>query len=103
MGFEVTMDLNLNNVILHPIMTEKSTELKDNYNRYIFKVHPKANKIMIKQACEQLFNVKVEKVAIMNMMGKKKRTRWLYGKRPDWKKAIVKLSSDSKFDFFEGV
>jgi large subunit ribosomal protein L23 len=64
--------------------------------KYVFEVDPKANKTEIKQAVEQIFGVKVEKVNTMNVRGKVKRFGRYSGRRPNWKKAIVKLTEDSK-------
>jgi large subunit ribosomal protein L23 len=65
----------------------------------LFTVAPDSNKIEIKRAVEQLFDVKVEKVNTMNYEGKKKRQRTMkYGKRPDWKRAVVTLAEDHKID-----
>lgn len=75
------------------LVTEKGTELIDDLNQYSFKVAKDANKIEIKSAVEALFDVKVASVNTLNRKGKRKRTRTTrYGKRPDWKKAIVTLS-----------
>jgi large subunit ribosomal protein L23 len=103
----MTMKLATNDIIIMPLITEKSTMSKDNFNHYVFKVHPKANKIMIKKACEELFDVKVDKVQIINKKGKtstmRRRSGWMRGKKSDWKKAVIKLRADSKLEFFEGV
>jgi large subunit ribosomal protein L23 len=90
-------------VIIRPIITEKSTYLKDSSNQYVFEVHRKANKIEVKKAVEQLFKVKVLSVRIMNMEGKKRRIGRFFGKRRDWKKAIVKVSPEDKITIFEGA
>ncbi|MDA3797881.1 MAG: 50S ribosomal protein L23 [Kiritimatiellae bacterium] len=72
-------------------LTEKSTDLGE-ANKYFFKVAPNANKIEIKTAIEELYGVKVDSVNTMNYTGKKKRLRTIrYGKKPDWKRAIVTL------------
>lgn len=90
-------------IIVRPIITERSmddSELK----KYTFEVAKNANKIEIKNAVEQIFEVKVEKVSTMNMNGKVKRMGRFEGRRKNWKKAIVKLTPDSKsIEFFEGV
>ncbi len=75
------------------LVTEKGTELIDEYNQYTFKVARDANKIEIRSAVEALFDVKVSRVNVMNRKGKRKRLRRAnYGKRADWKKAVVTLS-----------
>lgn len=94
---------NARDVILRPIITERSTELMEE-NKYVFEVAPKSNKTEIKQAVEKIFDVKVESVNTINMKGKPKRMGRFVGKRKDWKKAIVKLAPDSKpIEFFEGA
>ncbi|RKD22703.1 50S ribosomal protein L23 [Ammoniphilus oxalaticus] len=94
---------DLRDVILRPIITERSTEMMEE-NKYVFEVAPKTNKAEIKQAVESIFDVKVASVNTLNVKGKPKRMGRYMGKRKDWKKAIVKLTSDSKpLEFFEGV
>jgi len=80
--------------IIHTVLvTEKGTELADTLKQYTFKVAPDANKIEIGKAVEELFDVKVSAVNTMNRKGKRKRLRSSrYGRRPNWKKAIVTLS-----------
>jgi large subunit ribosomal protein L23 len=90
-------------IIIGPLLTEKGTILKEKENKILFKVAKDANKIEIKRAVEEMFNVKVEKVATINYKGKKKRLGRFEGKRPDWKKAIVTLKEGEKLDFIEGV
>lgn len=88
--------MNSYQIIKTVMVTEKSTELSE-HDKYCFKVVPKATKPQIKAAVEAIFpDVKVGAVNVMNMMGKKKRLRSAkYGKRPDWKKAIVTLTEGS--------
>ncbi len=79
-------------------ITEKGTQMAAQ-NKYLFKVDPSANKLEIKQAVESFFKVKVLKVHTMNYLGKKRRERTLqYGKKPDWKRAIVTLKEGDKID-----
>jgi large subunit ribosomal protein L23 len=94
---------NPHDIIIRPIISEKSMDqIAD--NKYTFVVAKDANKIQIKEAIEEIFNVKVEKVNTMNMLGKKKRMGRFEGQRPNWKKAIVKLTPGSKtIEFFEGM
>ena len=88
-------------IIKRPIISENSMEDIAN-KRYTFEVDPKATKIDIKIAVEQLFKVEVAKVNTMRYMGKTKRMGVHIGKRADWKKATVKLTADSKtLDIFE--
>ncbi|MBE7042403.1 MAG: 50S ribosomal protein L23 [Ruminococcaceae bacterium] len=90
-------------VIIRPIVSEASMENMQD-RKYTFQVAKGANKIEIKQAVEQLFKVEVENVTTMNVVGKYKRMGVHVGKRPDWKKAIVKLTETSKtIEFFEGM
>ena len=75
------------------LVTEKGTELVDDHNQYTFKVAKDANKVEIGIAVEELFDVKVAAVNTMNRKGKRKRLRQAkYGRRPDWKKAVVTVS-----------
>ncbi len=90
-------------IIKKPVLTEKSySGIAD--KKYTFKVDTKATKVEIKQAIEQIFNVKVAKVNTVNVLGKVKRRGATSGKRPDYKKAIVQLTEDSKsIEFFESL
>ncbi|MDE7016760.1 MAG: 50S ribosomal protein L23 [Lachnospiraceae bacterium] len=91
-------------VILKPVVTEKSMNLMGN-KEYTFLVHPEANKTMIKEAVEKMFEgTKVERVNTMNIAGKKKRRGMVVGKTAKTKKAIVKLTADSKdIEIFAGL
>jgi len=91
-------------IILRPIISEQSTEHVD-IKKYVFEVAKEANKIEIKKAIEDLFDVEVIKVTTLNMKGKTKRMgRYPAGSRKDWKKAVIKLSDSSKtIEFFEGL
>lgn len=92
---------DLKDIIKRPVITEHSADLMAD-RKYTFEVDPKANKTQIKAAIEEAFGVKVEKVNTMNVKGKFKRMGRYGGYRPDRKKAIVKLTEDSKeLDFFE--
>jgi len=90
-------------IIRRPLVTEKSTQQKEKNNQYAFEVDPKANKIEIQSAVERLFKVKVFQVRTSSVLGKVKRLGRKYGKRPDWKKAIVTLKEGDRIDFFEGA
>ncbi len=95
--------MNKFDIIRKPIITEKSMMEMEN-GKYTFAVDKNSNKIEIKKAVEEIFGVKVEKITTMNMRGKLKRQGVHQGRRPSWKKAIVKLTSDSKpIEFFEGI
>jgi large subunit ribosomal protein L23 len=91
-------------IIIRPIITEQSMEQTD-INKYAFEVARDANKIEIKKAIEEIFGVKVQKVTTINMQGKVKRTgRFPEGSRRSWKKAVIRLTEDSKtIEFFEGM
>ena len=91
-------------VVIRPIITEQSMEHGD-IKKYAFEVAPDATKIDIKKAIEGNFGVKVEKVTTINYDGKVKRMgRYPEGSRKSWKKAVVKLTKDSKtIEFFEGM
>lgn len=90
-------------IIRRPLITEKSTQQKDENHQYVFEVDLNANKIEIQSAIERLFKVKVVQVHTLNVLGKVKRLGRRYGKRPDWKKAIVTLKEGDRIDFFEGA
>ncbi|MBI3802903.1 MAG: 50S ribosomal protein L23 [Nitrospirae bacterium] len=94
--------MNRHDLIVRPVLTEKSTLLREGYNKYCFMVRPKANKTEVKRAVEETLNVKVESVHIVNVLGKEKRLGRFVGKRPDWKKAIVTLKEGEKLTLFEG-
>jgi len=80
-------------------ITEKASSLAQTQNKYFFEVDPAANKLEIKRAVEELFKVKVAAVNTMRYRGKKKRERtWRYGRRPDWKRAVVTLAPGSKIE-----
>jgi large subunit ribosomal protein L23 len=87
-------------VILAPVVSEKSYSLLDD-NSYTFVVHPEANKIEIRKAVEKIWNVRVVSVNTMNRKGKSKRFRFTTGKRPDTKRAIVKLAEGDSIEIFE--
>ncbi len=86
-------------LLIAPVISEKSYGLLDE-NKYTFLVPPTANKTEIKIAVEKLFNVKVLNVNTINRQGKRKRTRFGYGKRKDTKRAIVTLASGDRIDIF---
>jgi large subunit ribosomal protein L23 len=88
-------------VLLRPIVSEKSYTLL-NENKYTFIVHPDANKTEIKIAVEQLFNVRVLSVNTVNRAGKRKRTRYGWGRRKDTKRAIVTVAGTDRIDIFGG-
>ena len=90
-------------IIIKPIITEQSMEATEE-KKYVFQVAIDANKTEIKKAVEEIFGVKVEKVNTIRMEGKEKRMGVHVGRRANWKKAMVKLTADSKtIEFFEGM
>ena len=91
----------MHDVIISPVITEASMDrIAD--KKYTFKVASTTNKVEVKKACEELFGVKVEKVTIINMKSKTKRVGYHLGETSEWKKAIVKLTADSKtIEFFD--
>ncbi len=96
--------MNANQIIRRPLVTEKSTQIRETTNVIAFEVDPKANKIQVKAAVEELFKVKVAEVRLFNVRGKVKRMGRFEGKRRDWRKAYVRLKAGEKApDFIEGV
>jgi len=90
------------NIIIKPIVTEKMSGLQEKENKVAFVVDRSANKIEIRKAVEKKFNVKVKKIATVNIKGKTKRLGRFEGRRSSWKKAIVTLREGFSIDFFEG-
>ena len=90
-------------IIIRPLITEKTSIQKELHNQLSFEVDRRANRIEIKQAIESIFNVRVAAVKTMQITGKTKQRGRITGKRRDWKKAIVKLMPGERIDFFEGV
>ncbi|NPU85122.1 MAG: 50S ribosomal protein L23 [Syntrophaceae bacterium] len=90
-------------IVKKAILTEKSTVAKEEANKYVFEVDPRANKIEITQAIEKLFKVKVLNVNVLNIEGKRKRTGKILGRRKSWKKAVVTLAPGSRIELYEGV
>ncbi|MFP4135442.1 MAG: 50S ribosomal protein L23 [Candidatus Acetothermia bacterium] len=96
------MELSREDVVIEPIVTENSWRLQEESNKYVFRVHPEANKIMVREAVEELFDVEVLDVNTMNMNGKPKREQLNQekGKTGSWKKAYVRLSEGDRIDIF---
>ncbi len=90
-------------VIQQPLVTEKLIVNREVANEYHFAVHQEANKIEIRRAIEDMFDVDVEDVRTMNVSGKEKRVRWATGFTPDWKKAIVRLAEGDVIEEVEGL
>jgi large subunit ribosomal protein L23 len=88
------------NVIIKPLVTEKSTHLQETRNVYAFQVAPNANKAEIRKAIEAIYNVKVVDVRTMNRKGKPRRSRYKLAYTSDWKRAIVKLDENSRIELY---
>ena len=92
----------LHETIVRPLITEKSSAAYQERSEYTFEVHPRASKPQIRSAIEQLFGVRVQQVWTSNQRGKVKRMGKTAGRRPNWKKAIVKLAPGETIPIFEG-
>jgi large subunit ribosomal protein L23 len=96
--------MRIQEIIRRPLITEKSTEQRDDKNIIAFEVHRDANKIEVKRAVEAQFKVRVAEVRIARVHGKVRRQGRTSGRRPDWKKAYVRLvEGEKKIEFFEGM
>jgi large subunit ribosomal protein L23 len=95
-----TIELAPHQMIVRPRVTEKGMFQSQEFNQYTFEVNPLASKTQIRHAVEELFNVKVDRVAIQNRHGKARRYRFKRGRTKAWKKAIIKLTPDFRIDFF---
>ena len=94
---------NPRDIVIKPIVSEKSMSLITDNNTYTFEVACDANKIQIRNAIEEIFGVTVKNVNTMNMKGKKRRLGRNEGKRPDWKKAYIKLAEGDSIEVIEGL
>jgi len=90
-------------ILVGPVLTEKSSDLRFEKNQYVFRVRPDANKIEIKKAVETRFNVIVDNVSTLVMRGKAKNVRGVPGRQPSWKKAFVRIRQGDKISEFEGA
>ena len=95
--------MNLHDVIRKPLVTEKSNIGREEQNLVTFAVDPRAKKPEIKNAVQSLFDVEVLEVRTMRMPRKTRRLGAHMGRRPEWKKAIVRLAEGQTIEFFEGV
>jgi large subunit ribosomal protein L23 len=93
--------MNAREVIIRPVVSEKSYELLA-ANKYTFRVDPRAHKIQIRQAVEEIFDVCVQDVRTATVKPKPKRRGWTSGKTRAWKKAVVQLHPDDSIELFEG-
>jgi large subunit ribosomal protein L23 len=96
------MNLDARQVLIAPVVSEKSYSLIED-NKYSFRVHEKAHKTQVRQAVEELFDVKVEGVNIVKVKSKPKRRGLSRGRKPGWKKAIVELREGDRIEIFEGA
>jgi large subunit ribosomal protein L23 len=96
------MSLHPSQVLIRPVVSEKSYE-QIQANQYTFRVHQDAHKTQIRQAVEQLFEVKVERVNVVKVQPKPKRRGNIKGTKPGWKKAIVQLRKGDSIEIFEGA
>ena len=96
------MSLHPNQVLLAPVVTEKSYELIED-GKYSFRIHPEAHKTQVRQAVEELFDVHVQGVNIVKVKSKPKRRGMRAGRKPGWKKAIVQLRQGESIEIFEGA
>ena len=87
-------------IVLRPLVTEKGVHKATRNNQYAFEVNPLAEKSDIKEAIEELFDVRVVKVRTQNRKGKPRRHKFRYGYTKNWKKALVTLDSEHRIDFF---
>jgi len=94
---------NIYTILKKPLFTEKGSNLKEVHNKILVEVSRDANKLDIKKAVENIFKVKVEKIATINTEGKWKRYGKFTGKRPNRKKAIITLKTGEKLEFIEGA
>jgi len=96
--------MRIEDVIRRPLLTEKTTIQRETVDTYAFEVARGANKIQVRDAVEAQFKVKVAEVRMMRMHGKERRQGRYSGRRPDWKKAYVRLKAGEKpIEFFEGT
>jgi large subunit ribosomal protein L23 len=96
------VSLHPNEVLLAPVVTEKAYAQIDDH-KYSFRVHPDAHKTQVRQAVEELFHVKVERVNISMVQPKPKRRGAHKGAKPGWKKAIVQLRAGDTIEIFSGA
>jgi large subunit ribosomal protein L23 len=97
---EEVVSMNKYSVIKGPCLTEKGDQLQESYGKAVIKVDRKANKVEIKEAVEQIFNVKVATIRTSKVRGKLKRVGRNMGRTPDWKKAYITLK-EGKINFLE--
>ena len=94
------LKLEPHQVLLRPLVTEKNMHRSTRYNQYAFEVNPLATKEDVREAVEELFDVRVDKVRTQSRKGKPRRYRFRYGTTKNWKKAIVTLDKEDRIEFF---
>ena len=97
------MALEARQILLAPVVSEKSYAQIEASNTYSFRIHPDAHKTQVRQAVEELFDVKVLRVNVSKVQPKPKRRGAIRGTKPGWKKAIVQLRPGDSIEIFEGV
>jgi large subunit ribosomal protein L23 len=97
------MSLHPNEVLLAPVVSEKSYAQIEENNTYSFRIHPDAHKTQVRQAVEELFDVKVLRVNIAMVKPKPKRRGFHRGTKPGWKKALVQLRAGDSIEIFQGA
>jgi large subunit ribosomal protein L23 len=95
--------MNAQQIVIKPLITERSMNLRDEENKYVFQVHPRATKPEIRKAVEELFEVKVLSVTTQNVAGKPKRLGRYSGYRSNWKKAVVRVAEGQKIEIYDAV
>jgi large subunit ribosomal protein L23 len=95
--------MNAQQVVIKPLVTERSMVMRDDENKYAFQVHLRATKPQIRKAVEELFEVRVVAVSTMNVLGKTKRLGRSVGRRSNWKKAIVTVAEGQKIEIYDAV
>jgi large subunit ribosomal protein L23 len=97
------VSLHPNEVLLAPVVSEKSYEQIEANHKYSFRVHPDAHKTQIRQAVEELFDVHVVAVNVLKVQSKPKRRGMSRGRKPGWKKAVVQIKPGESIEIFEGA
>ena len=92
--------LSPQDVVLNPVITEKTLRLAERHNTYTFRVRATANKVQVRDAIERLFGVTVEGVRTQNYIGKFRRVGRYTGATPNWKKAVVKVKEGDTIEFY---
>ena len=93
----------VDNIIIRPLLTEKASMLQEAHNTYAFEVGTNVSKIEIKQTIQELFGVQVTKVCTQVVRGKNKRFGRYFGKRSNWKKALVTVAEGESLDFYTSI